>query len=192
MVISCRIWRYFAVLGLFALVGCSKAEEVFDGLITQKSPLVCPRAEVIEQAASYTDFVSTLHGDVNGVRYNVSFVGLSGECTLDGDGNLRLDLYMRFLAQAGVALEDNALTTAPWFLVLLREDGERREVVARKSFDQAVALSRNGDLVPVRAHFTITVPEQTEQSVAGLQVLGGFVLDDAQWDFNEQNPFYFR
>lgn len=158
----------------------------------KQTPLICPNADVIEQAASYVDFAENRVGDVNAVRYTIHFSGLRGECALDADGNLQLDLFMLFLAQAGSWLKADTVTSAPWFLVVLHRSNDEWQVVARREFQQNVTLQRDGDTVPIREQFSITVPGLTKATVREYQIIGGFMLDDGQWNFNEENPFYFQ
>lgn len=185
----CRL----AVFGLL-LAGCSNPIGLINPseVLRKQVPLNCPKADVIEQAASYLDFAEGRTGDVNAVRYAVNFVGLEGECRLDKEGNLELNLFMLFLAQAGVGLKADTVTSAPWYLIVLHQEGDQWAVAARQQFTQAIQVYRDGDAIPIREQFSITVPGLNEETVGEYRVIGGFMLDDAQWDFNETNPFYFR
>ena len=182
-----------AILGL-VLSGCGDSVNLLNPseVLGNRTPLSCPRADVIEQASSYVDFAPNRTGDVNAIRYSVRFVDLKGECRLDEEGKLELDLFMLFLAQSGVALETDTVTSAPWFLVVLHRKDNKLAVAARKQFTQAIEIKRDGDVVPIREQFSITVPGVNEATMAEYIIVGGFMLDDSQWDFNEANAFYFR
>ena len=188
--------KFFCQLALcgLILVGCNGSIPLLNPseVLASKTPLVCPKADVIEQASSYSDFLEGQVGDVNAMRYSVSFSGLQGECSLDKEGNLELDLYMLFQAQAGVGLEADTVSDAPWFLVVLRRSGDQWAVAARQKFMQKIAIDRDSDSVAIREQFSVTVPGLNESTVEEYRVVGGFMLNDRQWDFNENNPFYFR
>lgn len=155
-------------------------------------PIACPRVEVIEQASAYTNFVPRHQGDINALRYSVRFAGHSGGCELDEDGTLTLDQYALFLAQPGIGLLQDIQTQSPWFILVLQDEGEGQRVLAHEIFEQSVVLMKDGEAVPIREHFTITIPKQTRESLGRLQVISGFLLSDAGWEFNEAHPFYFR
>ena len=188
--------KFFCQLVLcgLVLVGCNSPIPLLNPseVLASKTPLVCPKADIIEQASSYSDFLEGQVGDVNAMRYSISFSGLQGECSLDAEGNLKLDLFMLFLAQAGVGLEADTVTEAPWFLVVLHRNGDQWAVAARQKFVQKIAINRDSDSVAIREQFSITVPGLSESTISEYSVVGGFLLNDGQWDFNENNPFYFR
>ena len=160
--------------------------------------LVCPSAQVVEQASAYTQFApnntsGSVSVDVNAAEYTLRFVQLSGACRLDGNA-LTMDVYMRFVAIPGAAMADQQTAQASWFMVLLQDQGQGQpaKILSRQVYPQQVNLLRNGERQFITEQYTINMRDVNASSLSNLVLLGGYVIDDEQWDFHEINPFFFQ
>jgi hypothetical protein len=147
---------------------------------------------VIEQAASYTQFQDGYVGEVDSAAYTLRFAQLRGDCKLDEDGTLSMSMSMRFVAIPGVAMSERQVIEAPWFIVVLDQAAPETKLLAWRVFTQRIKLSRDGERQLLSEDYTVSVAGVTEAKLDDIAILAGYVLNDVQWQFHEDNPFLFR
>lgn len=107
--------------------------------------------------------------------------GFQGDCSLDGKGNIIVQLKLPITVHKGAAGQGLQKKLLPYFIALVSPE---EEIVQRQSFAAKADLA-GVDMVAIIEENTITLPPQDKAQTGQYKILIGFQMTPQQLKYNQ-------